>query len=94
MELEVGGCGDRHVCLDMGDNESDSGDSDYDLLRCLEWLLIIFLAILAIVLLVKSGQAIILYDKLVTAIGNFFQSIADGVKSAKPASSVTALRDQ
>lgn len=92
MEIEVAGCGDRRVCLEMGSNESVSDDDS--LLRFFEWLLIIFLLILAIVLLVKSGQAIILYDKAVTAIGNFFQSIADGVKSAKPASSVTALRDQ
>lgn len=92
MEIEVGGCGDRRVCLDMGDNGSDYGSSNSGLLKCLEWFLIIFLLLLAIVLLVKSGRAITLYDQLVTSIANFFQSIADGVKSAKPAA--TALHDQ
>lgn len=101
MEIEVGGCGDRKVCLAMGDNESDDGSDDGannscgGLMKCLEWFLIVFLLTLAIVLLVKSGRAITLYDQVVTGIANFFQRIADGVKSVKPAaSSVTTLHDQ
>lgn len=85
MEIELGGCGDRQVCVEMGNNESDT--SCWGLLKCLEWFLIIFILLLAIVWLVKSGKMITIYDQVVTAIGNFFQNIADGVKSAKPATS-------